>query len=56
MAKITGDTVPPKGGEIELDAGNQPTGVLRGTARRLVEALIPDATATQEVKAFLERL
>lgn len=29
-AEITGDTVPPEGGEIELDSGNRPTGVLRG--------------------------
>ena len=56
VAKITGDTVPPKGGEIELDSGNQPTGVLRGMARRLVEDLIPGATAGQEQKAFVERL
>ena len=56
VAGITAGTVPPKGGEIELDSGNRPSGVLRGTARRLVEDLIPRATATQQVKALSERL
>ena len=56
VANITWDTASPDGGEIELGPGSQPTGVLRGTARRLVEKLIPAATAGEEGSAFLERL
>ena len=56
VAGITGQTAAPKGGEIEFDGGNRPTGVLRGTARNLIEDLIPDATITQWQQALIERL
>ena len=56
VASITWDTASPEGGEIERGPGSQPTGVLRGTARRLIEKLIPAVTASQERATFLERL
>ena len=56
LAQITGDTEWPEGGEIELDVGRQPTGVLRGTARNLVEHLVPDANATEERRSLIEQL
>ena len=56
VAGITWDTVSPEGGEIERGPGGQPTGVLSGTARRLVEKLIPAASTTQERDALIGRL
>ena len=55
-AQITSDTTAPEGGEIELDVGRQPTGVLRGTARHLVERLVPRPTATEVRRSFVARL
>ncbi len=40
-ANITGKTVPPQGGAIDLDAHGEPTGILRETAQQLVEKVIP---------------
>lgn len=40
-AGITGKTVPPQGGAIDLDAGGQPTGILRESAQSLVYKVIP---------------
>ena len=40
-ANITGDTPHPPGGEIQHDAGGQPTGILLDEAMRLVDAIIP---------------
>jgi len=40
-AGITGKTVPPQGGAIDLDASGQPTGILRESAQGLVEKIIP---------------
>ena len=56
VAEITGDTASPEGGEIELDVGRQPTGVLRGTARGLAERLIPRPTTTELRRSFLAQL
>jgi predicted amidohydrolase YtcJ len=40
-AGITGKTVPPQGGAIDLDANGEPTGILRESAKALVVAVIP---------------
>jgi hypothetical protein len=40
-AGITGKTVPPQGGAIDLDASGQPTGILRESAQNLVGKVIP---------------
>jgi predicted amidohydrolase YtcJ len=40
-AGITGKTVPPQGGAIDLDAHGEPTGILRESAQELVEKVIP---------------
>jgi hypothetical protein len=40
-AGITGKTVPPQGGSIDLDANGEPTGILRERAKELVQKLIP---------------
>lgn len=40
-AGITGKTVPPQGGAIDLDGSGEPTGILRETAKGLVSKVIP---------------
>jgi predicted amidohydrolase YtcJ len=40
-AGITGKTVPPQGGSIDLDANGEPTGILRERAKELVQKVIP---------------
>jgi len=40
-AGITGKTVPPQGGAIDLDAAGEPTGILRESAQELVKRIIP---------------
>jgi len=40
-AGITGKTVPPQGGAIDLDAHGEPTGIVRETAQMLVKNVIP---------------
>ncbi len=40
-AGVTGKTVPPPGGAIDLDANAEPTGILRESARNLVQKVIP---------------
>jgi len=40
-AEITGKTVPPQGGAIDLDANGEPTGILRESAQELVFKVIP---------------
>jgi hypothetical protein len=40
-AGITGKTVPPQGGAIDLDAKGEPTGILRESAQDLVYKVIP---------------
>lgn len=44
---ITGKTAPPEGGAIDHDAAGNPTGILRESAQRLVEKLIPPPTPTE---------
>jgi predicted amidohydrolase YtcJ len=43
-AGITGKTVAPQGGAIDLDASGQPTGILRESVQQLVEKIIPPPT------------
>jgi predicted amidohydrolase YtcJ len=43
-AGITGKTVPPQGGAIDLDANGEPTGILRESAQGLVYKVIPSPT------------
>jgi predicted amidohydrolase YtcJ len=40
-AGITGKTVPPQGGAIDLDAKGEPTGILRESAQALINKVIP---------------
>ena len=40
-AGVTGKTVPPQGGAIDLDAQGEPTGILRESAMDLVYKVIP---------------
>ncbi len=40
-AGITGKTVPPEGGAIDLDKNGEPTGILRESAQGLVQKVIP---------------
>jgi predicted amidohydrolase YtcJ len=40
-AGVTGKTVAPQGGAIDLDAHGEPTGILRESAQQLVEKVIP---------------
>jgi predicted amidohydrolase YtcJ len=40
-AGISGKTVAPEGGAIDLDANGEPTGILRESAQNLVEKVIP---------------
>jgi len=46
-AGITGKTKAPQGGAIDLDASGEPTGILRESAKGLVEKMIP-APSVQE--------
>ncbi len=43
-AGVTGKTVPPQGGAIDLDAQGEPTGILRESAMDLVYKVIPPPT------------
>jgi predicted amidohydrolase YtcJ len=52
-AGITRSTQPPEGGAIDLDAGGEPTGILRESAQGLVEKVIPPPTP-QERRRGLE--
>ncbi len=46
-AGITGKTVAPQGGAIDLDAKGEPTGILRESAKELVQKVIPPPTAEE---------
>jgi predicted amidohydrolase YtcJ len=52
-AGITGKTVPPQGGAIDLDASGEPTGILRESAMGLVDKVIPPPTH-EELRRGLE--
>lgn len=49
-AGITGSTKPPQGGAIDVDAGGEPTGMLRESAQELVEKVIPPPTHDERLK------
>ncbi len=49
-AGITGKTVPPQGGAIDLDADGQPTGILRETAKSLVYNVIPPPSHDERLR------
>jgi hypothetical protein len=49
-AGISGKTVPPQGGAIDLDAQGQPTGILRESAQNLVAKLIPPPSQDERRK------
>ena len=49
-AGITGKTVPPQGGAIDLDANGQPTGILRESAQDLVYKVIPPPSLAERRK------
>jgi predicted amidohydrolase YtcJ len=46
-AGVTGNTVPPQGGAIDLDAHGRPTGILRESAMDLVYKVIPPPTSEE---------
>jgi predicted amidohydrolase YtcJ len=52
LAGITASTPTPEGGVIERDAKGEPTGVLRESARGLVQAVIPPPTPDESVRAL----
>jgi predicted amidohydrolase YtcJ len=52
-AGVTGKTLPPQGGAIDLDASGEPTGILRESAQSLVKKVIPPPTEEERRKADL---
>jgi hypothetical protein len=50
-AGITGKTMPPQGGAIDLDASGEPTGILRESAQDLVYKVIPPPSHDDRRKA-----
>ena len=49
-AGITGKTVAPQGGAIDLDASGEPTGILRESAMELVGKLIPPPSHAERLR------
>jgi predicted amidohydrolase YtcJ len=49
-AGITGKTIPPQGGAIDLDASGEPTGILRETAQELIEKVIPPPSHDERMR------
>ncbi|REK19472.1 MAG: amidohydrolase [Planctomycetota bacterium] len=47
LAGVTAETPDPEGGRIGRDADGQPTGILRESAKHLVERVIPSTTKAQ---------
>jgi predicted amidohydrolase YtcJ len=52
LAEITRATRDPEGGEIARDAAGEPTGVLKESAQRLVERLLPKRLPYENERAF----
>jgi predicted amidohydrolase YtcJ len=50
-AGITGKTIPPQGGAIDLDTGGEPTGILRESAQGLVYKVIPPPSHEERRRA-----
>ncbi len=53
LAGITGDTQDPTGGIIQRDASGEPDGLLRESAARLVERIIPPASEATRREALI---
>jgi len=51
LGGVTAQTQAPEGGKIDHDAGGEPTGILRETARGLVESKIPPPTPARRRRA-----
>ncbi len=51
QAGVTRDSVDPAGGRIDRDSAGEPTGILRESARSLVESKIPRPTPVQRRRA-----
>jgi len=49
-AGITGKTVPPQGGAIDLDSNGQPTGILRESAQGLVMKVFPPPSHDERLR------
>src|SRR5208283_1056830 len=49
-AGITGKTIPPQGGAIDLDSNGQPTGILRESAQGLVYKVIPPPSHDERLR------
>lgn len=54
IAGITRDTPDPAGGQIERDENGEPTGVLKETARDLINPYIPVPTERETVESMLD--
>ena len=52
LAGITAATPDPPGGIIERDASGEPTGVLRESARALIQSVVPPPTAEESAAAL----
>ncbi|MGD0628209.1 MAG: amidohydrolase [Terracidiphilus sp.] len=50
VAGITGKSVPPQGGAIDLDASGEPTGILRETAQELVDKVVPPPSHDERLR------
>jgi len=55
-AGITGKTLPPQGGAIDLDSNGEPTGILRESAQQLVEKVIPPPSHDERRRGLPMRL
>ncbi len=51
LGGVTAQTQPPEGGRIDHDANGEPTGILRETARGLVESRIPPPSPARRRRA-----
>jgi predicted amidohydrolase YtcJ len=49
-AGITGKTVPPQGGAIDLDSKGEPTGILRETAQGMIYKIIPPPSQEERLR------
>jgi len=49
-AAITGKTVPPQGGAIDLDSNGEPTGILRESAQNLIYKVIPPPSHDERLR------
>jgi predicted amidohydrolase YtcJ len=50
VAGITGKSVPPQGGAIDLDKTGEPTGILRESAQELVSGVIPPPSHDERMR------